>query len=118
VSLVEDLLRDRAAPETVALVSHVVRIPGDPVEVVQRLVERAAERRGRVVAQARSAVPLTEEQERRLAAALARATGRQVDLEVVVDPSVMGGVVARVGDEIIDGTVRAQLRAALDRLTA
>jgi F-type H+-transporting ATPase subunit delta len=118
VALVEDLLRDRAAPETVALVAHVVRIPGDPVEVLQRLIERAAERRGRVVAQARSAVPLTEEQERRLAAALSRATGREVDLEVVVDPAVMGGVVARVGDEIIDGTVRTQLRVALERLTS
>jgi F-type H+-transporting ATPase subunit delta len=118
VALVDDLLRDRAAPETVALVAHVARIPGDPVDVLQRLAERAAERRGRVVAQARSAVPLTEAQVRRLAGALSEATGRQVDLEVVIDPSVVGGVVARVGDEIIDGTVRSQLRAALERLTA
>ena len=61
------------------------------------------------VAEVRSAVPLTDDQQERLAAALANATGKQVELKVVVDPSVLGGLVATVGDTVIDGTVRSRL---------
>ena len=45
-----------------------------------------------------------------------RATGRQVDVKVVVDPSVVGGVVARVGDEVFDGSVASRLEDAKQRL--
>ena len=53
--------------------------------------------------------PLTDDQKDRLAAALANATGKQVEVKVVVDPSVLGGLVATVGDTVIDGTVRSRL---------
>jgi F-type H+-transporting ATPase subunit delta len=61
------------------------------------------------VAEVRSAIPLTEDQQHRLAAALANATGKQVEVKVVVDPSVLGGLDATVGDTVIDGTVRTRL---------
>ena len=54
-------------------------------------------------------MPLTDDQKDRLAAALANATGKQVEVKVVVDPSVLGGLVATVGDTVIDGTVRSRL---------
>jgi F-type H+-transporting ATPase subunit delta len=68
------------------------------------------------VAEVRSAVPLDEARRQRLAAALSKATGRSVELKVVVDPSVIGGVVARLGDEVFDGTVRTRLHDARERL--
>ena len=55
------------------------------------------------VAEVRSAVPLTDDQRKRLADALNKATGKEVEVKVVVDPSVLGGVVAQVGDTVIDG---------------
>ena len=61
------------------------------------------------MAEVRSAVALTDDQRERLAAALANATGKQVELKVVVDPSVLGGLVATVGDTVIDGSVRTRL---------
>ena len=61
------------------------------------------------MAEVRSAVPLTDDQKHRLAAALANATGKQVVVKVIVDPSVLGGLVATVGDQVIDGTVRSRL---------
>jgi F-type H+-transporting ATPase subunit delta len=64
----------------------------------------------------RAALPLSQEQETRLSAALSRATGKRVSLKVVVDPSVIGGLVARVGDVVFDGTIRhrlEQLREAI-----
>lgn len=117
-ALVEDLLGPRASPTTTALISFVVAAGRgrDLPEIVARLVERAAGEKDRTLAEVRTAVPLTADQQARLAAALANATGRQVELKVIVDPSVLGGLVAQVGDTVIDGTVRAgldQLRTLL-----
>ena len=61
-------------------------------------------------------VPLTADQQERLKAALANATGKNVDLKVIVDPSVIGGLVATVGDTVIDGTVRTHLDQLKSRL--
>ena len=109
--IVEDLLGGKATPTTVQLVSLVVGSGRgrDLPAIIDRLVERAAATKQRAVAEVRSAVPLTDDQEERLAAALANATGKQVELKVVVDPSVLGGLVATVGDTVIDGTVRSRL---------
>jgi F-type H+-transporting ATPase subunit delta len=52
---------------------------------------------------------LDEEQQRRLTEALEKATGKKIELKVIQDPSVLGGVLARVGDTVIDGTVRRRL---------
>lgn len=117
-SIVEDLLGKRASPTTVNLISFIVGSGRgrDLPAIVNRLVERAASEKDRAVAEVRTAVALTDDQKTRLAAALANATGRQIELKVVVDPSVLGGVVAQVGDTVIDGTVRAgldQLRTIL-----
>ena len=68
------------------------------------------------VAEVRSAIPLNADQETRLAAALANATGKQVNLKVIVDPSVLGGLVATVGDTVIDGTVRTRIEQLKSRL--
>jgi len=117
-ALVDDLLKDRASDATVTLVHVAISRPGDPVNRIQALADRAAARRDRVLVEARTAVELDDERRDRLAEALSHAAGRQVDLEVVVDPSVVGGVVARIGDELIDGTVRRKLELALEEMTA
>ena len=57
----------------------------------------------------RSAVDLTEAQRSRLAEALAASYGHHVHLNVVIDPSVLGGISVRIGDELIDGTVASRL---------
>jgi F-type H+-transporting ATPase subunit delta len=109
--IVEDLLGGKASPVTTALVSFVVGAGRgrDLPAIIDRLVEAAAEERQEAVAEVRTAIPLTEDQRTRLAAALAKATGKHVALKVIIDPSVLGGVVARVGDTVIDGTVRHRL---------
>ena len=117
-SIVEKLLGDRAHPTTTALVSFVVGSgrARDLPAIVDQLVKRSTSNRGQEVAEVRSAMPLDEAQRQRLAEALGKATGKQVSVKVIVDPSVLGGLVARVGDTVIDGSVRhrlTQLKAAL-----
>ena len=114
-----DVLGQRANEHTVNLLGFLVEQgrARDLGAIVESLGELAAERRKAAVAEVRTAVPLDEEQRRRLAEALGRATGKTVDLRVVLDPSVIGGVVARVGDQVIDGSVRRRLELARERMT-
>jgi F-type H+-transporting ATPase subunit delta len=116
--IVEDLLGGKASSTTVALVSMVVGTgrAHDLPAIIRQIVEMSAVAANKEVAEVRSAVPLSEDQRDRLAKALNEATGKQVEVKVVVDPSVLGGIVAQVGDTVIDGSVRSrldQLRNAL-----
>jgi F-type H+-transporting ATPase subunit delta len=110
-AVVEDLLGSRASSTTTQLLSFVVGSgrAGDLPAIISTLVERAAATKSRALAEVRSAVALTDDQKTRLAAALANATGKQVELKVIVDPTVLGGLVAQVGDTVIDGSVRSRL---------
>jgi F-type H+-transporting ATPase subunit delta len=85
--------------------------------IAEELAREAAHRSERTLAEVRAAVPLSDRQRERLADALTRATGHPVELKVDVDPSVVGGVVARVGDEVFDGSLASRLTEAKQRLT-
>jgi len=117
-SIVEDLLGGKATPTTVQLISMVVGSgrTRDLPAIVDRLVQRAAASKDEQVAEVRSAVDLTPDQLDRLRAALANATGGSVRVKVIVDPSVLGGLVATVGDTVIDGTVRTRVEQLKSRL--
>jgi F-type H+-transporting ATPase subunit delta len=118
LGVVTDLLGGRAHPQTVSAVAYVVqagraRQLGD---ITDALVAMGASSRDQALVEVRSAVALDGEQQRKLAEALARTAGRPVDLKVVVDPTVVGGIVAKMGDTVIDGSVSrrlAELRSAL-----
>jgi len=118
VAVIDQLMGGKALHTSTALVSMVVGAGRgrDLPAIIDALVQRASNAKSLEVAEVRSAIPLTEDQQTRLAAALANATGKQVNLKVVVDPSVLGGIVATVGDIVIDGSVRTtvdQLKARL-----
>ena len=77
--------------------------------IIDRVVERAAAERKHVVAEVRSAVSLDAKRQQKLAKALSQNLGLDVEVKVIVDPSVIGGAAVRVGDTVIDGTVRHRL---------
>ena len=109
--VVEQLLGGKASATTVQLVSMLVtsgQVKEMPA-IIDSLVKRASSEKAQEVAEVRSAIPLSDDQQKRLAAALSKATGKALNLKVVVDPSVLGGLVAVVGDEVIDDTVRTRL---------
>lgn len=106
-SILDDLIGGRASSLTVGLVDFIVgqgRASEFP-SIARAFVEAAARSRDRAVAEIRSAVPLDDDTVERLAEALGRATGKNVEPKVVVDPSVIGGLIARVGDTVIDGSI-------------
>jgi F-type H+-transporting ATPase subunit delta len=85
----------------------------DVRDALRELVDRAG---GRVEAEIVSARPLDEAHARDLAEALSRRLGARVTLVRRVDPALLGGVVARVGDLRLDGSLRGQLVALEESL--
>lgn len=85
-------------------------------EIITAYRKLLDERMGIVRALVTSAHPLDVSQQGELAAKLEQVTGKQVRMEVTVDPSLIGGVVAQVGSTIYDGSVRQQLHAFKSRL--
>ena len=117
-AIVEDLLDGKATATTVQLVSMVVGSGRgrDIPAIVDSLVQRASSAKQLDVAEVRTAVPLTADQLDRLKAALENATGKSLNLKATVDPSVVGGIVATVGDTVIDDTVRTRIDQLKSRL--
>jgi F-type H+-transporting ATPase subunit delta len=113
-SIVGDLLGGRTTAVTREVLQYAVgHLHGRRIDaVIDELCHLAAQQRERVVAEVRVAAALDAEQERRLAAALSTLKGRTVRLNVAVDPSVLGGVHVRIGDEVIDGTVASRMDQA------
>jgi F-type H+-transporting ATPase subunit delta len=117
-AIVEDLLGGKATATTVQLVSMVVGSgrSRDLPAIVDSLVQRASSAKQLDVAEIRTAVALTTEQQARLKAALENSTGKSLNLKAIIDPTVLGGVVATIGDTVIDDTVRTRIDQLQSRL--
>ena len=116
--LLTELLKEKATVEAARLIVHAVTEPrGASLETnLRRLADAAAARQERHVATVTAAVPLTEEQRERLGQALATQLGYNVQLNVVLDPDVVGGLRVAIGDEVIDGTLATRLDDAQRRI--
>jgi F-type H+-transporting ATPase subunit delta len=109
--ITSDLLGKRASKVTVALVDMLVGVDRfkDFEAITKRMMQFAAEAEGHVVAEVQSAIELDGATRDRLAAKLQEVTGKAVKLNVVIDPSVVGGLIAQVEDTLFDGSVRSRL---------
>jgi F-type H+-transporting ATPase subunit delta len=114
------LLDGKVTAVTLSLVNQMVTHPrGRPLNVALEMCANiAARRRQQLIAVVRSAVELSAAQRRRLAGALARSYGHRVHLNVIVDPSVVGGISVQIGDELIDGTAATRLAEVRRRLAS
>jgi F-type H+-transporting ATPase subunit delta len=118
LALVRELIGDKADAVTVALVEQLVAVPRgrSVVSGLSELAEEAAKRRERSVATVVAPGPLSEAQLERLAATLQRIYSRPIALHVEIDPSIQGGLVVKVGDEVIDGSATGRIDELRRRL--
>lgn len=117
--VVRDLLADRSAPETVRLAELAATHRRTRFDhAVAAYLKIAARRQEQLTATVATAVSLTEQQLERLTAALSRHYDRDVHVNQVVDPKVVGGIRVEIGDEVIDGTILSRLDEARRRLTS
>ena len=116
--LINALLASKVTPVTLRLITEMSLHPrGRPLVVSLDMCTRiAAERRQRLIAVVRTATGLSAEQRRRLADALAGIYGHEVYVNIVIDPTVMGGMTIQVGDELIDASVASRLSAVRRKL--
>lgn len=112
-AIVADLLQGRSRPITLALAQRAVAARQRTFDLtVDMFLRLAAEVRQRAIATVTVARPLTDDHRERLRAALVTQLGREINLHVVIDPQIMGGVRVQIGDEVIEGTVSGRLAAA------
>jgi F-type H+-transporting ATPase subunit delta len=78
--------------------------------VIDAFLARLAAHRGEVTAQIVSAAALTAAQKKSLSSALKKAVGKDVLLDLVVDPSLLGGMVAKVGSRMVDASLKTKLQ--------
>jgi F-type H+-transporting ATPase subunit delta len=118
--VVRDIMGATSSPVSTALLAHAAgNLRGRrPAAAVAELARLASDQRRQVLAEVRAAIPLDAGQRTRLAAALTRLQGRQVRVNVIVDPEVVGGIVVRVGDDVIDGSVSSRLEQARRAVSA
>jgi F-type H+-transporting ATPase subunit delta len=118
-ALVTQLLEGKASPAALHLaVQAVASREGSFEAALESYQKVAADRQHRVVAIVRTAVALTDAEQERLVAALRHLYSRDVYLNLVVDPGLLGGMRIELGDDIIDGTVVGRLNEARRRMTA
>ena len=111
LAVVDQLTAGKILPLSTAIIGLVIAAGqvNDFSAIADRFLELAAGEREHAVAEVRSAIPLDDAQIDRLAAALSRATRKSIEVKVIVDPTVLGGIVAQIGDTVIDGTIRHRL---------
>lgn len=114
VALLDRLLDGKVSPVTAALLRQAVQLPRGRhlYAVAEELAEVAAARRHRSIARVATPVRLSPEQEDRLRDTLTRLYGRPMSLQIELDEALLGGLVVRVGGEVIDGSVAGRLQAA------
>ena len=111
LAIISDLVGGRGSRIVVSGI-HLVMGSGhirDLHAIASRVTERIAEEQGSAAAEVRSATALDADQVRRLTEALSTATGRRVHVNVVVDPTVLGGAITKIGDTVFDGSVKSKL---------
>ena len=114
-----DLLQGKARPETVRLVTAAVRMrTRDVVAVLDWLAELAAAARGWRVARVRAAMEVDAGERQRIADALGRLTGKPVELQVSIDPSLLAGARVEIGDLLVDATTRHRLDQLQEQLAS
>lgn len=116
-ALLGSVLYGKVTAVTEALASQaVVRPEGRPAEDLDALSRTAAELQGTAVADVTSAKDLSGEQLESLKARLGKIYGKHMTVHLQVDPDIMGGLVIRVGDEVIDGSVAGRIASMRRRL--
>jgi F-type H+-transporting ATPase subunit delta len=118
--LLDTLLTGKVTPVTLNMISQMVAHPrGRSLSASLDLAAGiAARHRQQLIAVVRSATELSASQRARLAGALTRTYGHDVHLDVVIDPTVVGGISVQIGDELIDGTAASRLADVRRKLAA
>lgn len=119
IELVENIFGGRVGNHTMTLLRRMVAGARHPrlITTIRTHARLAAERRDRVIAVVTAAIPLTQEQLTRVSNLLERRYGRKIQINVSVDPEVVGGMRIAIGDDVMDGTISSRIDAVRARFS-
>jgi F-type H+-transporting ATPase subunit delta len=111
LAFVESTVLEAAHPATRTVLAMIIAAQraGDLAAIADQVASQAAAARDEELAEVFVATPLDGAQERALKEALERATGKRLDVKIYVDESVVGGVRAKIGDTVIDGSLARRI---------
>ena len=111
IKVLSDAFGDRITASTLNFLYLLVRKRRENLvdEVIAEYRRLADEKADRVTAHIQSAVPLTDAQVKQITGALEQRTGKNVKVTTQVTSSIIGGLLVRIGDQVIDGTIRGRL---------
>jgi F-type H+-transporting ATPase subunit delta len=116
-TLIDSIFAGKVAPATLALLNQAAATrTGSFDHVLEHFADEVAARRSRTLAEVRTATPLDEAQATKLRSALSSKYGKEVHLNTIIDPTVVGGLKISIGDDVIDGTISGRLEAARRQL--
>ena len=116
-TLIESIFGGKVNPATLALVKQASATrTGSFDHVLERFADEVAARRNRTLAEVRTAAPLGDAQLDRLREALSTKYGKEVHLNTIVDPAIVGGLKISIGDDVIDGSIAGRLEDARRQL--
>ncbi|MHB8155833.1 MAG: F0F1 ATP synthase subunit delta [Desulfocucumaceae bacterium] len=117
-SLLNELLSGKVSEVTLEFLKLLVDRQREQflADIVGSFVNLANRARNITEAQITSAMDLTANEKQELAAVLNKVTGKKVETSYKVDPSLIGGVVVRIGDRVIDGSIRTRLATLREHL--
>ncbi|HEX4442664.1 MAG TPA: F0F1 ATP synthase subunit delta [Galbitalea sp.] len=120
VSLVDALLAKKASTQTVAILKALLAEPRGRriAELIRYAATIVADEAGKGIATVTIASELDAPQRQRLADALTKQYGRDISLNEIVDPSILGGMRVQVGSEVIDGTISSRIATLRIRLAS
>lgn len=108
-ALAEDAKLSKLTADFIAIVARNRRLFAVPA-MIEAYLAKLAERRGEVTAEITAAQALSEAQQNTLTDQLRRVVGSRVAIDVRVDPSLLGGLVVRIGSRMVDGSLKGQLQ--------
>ncbi|MEW6065836.1 F0F1 ATP synthase subunit delta [Desulforamulus profundi] len=117
-NLLKSLFADKVSAETMKFLGLVVdkRRENYIAGIAAEFSALANEARGKVAAEVTTAIELGEEQKQELVKVASRLAGKEVEPTFAVDPSLIGGVVVKIGSKVIDGSIKTRLASLKSRL--
>lgn len=118
IALIEKVFMGRVYEELVGLLVLIIRKNRQTlmVEILEKFLGLAREARGQVKATVTSAIPLTQEQLAQIKANLETSMSKTIELETVIDKSIIGGLILHVGDKVVDGSIKGKLNGLKSQL--
>ena len=111
LELIREAFGNKVADEFIGLMELIIKKSRTEylIGILKKFIEMAKVEEGLLKGTVTSAMPLTNQQIAQIKANLEQGTGKTIELDVVVDTSLIGGLIVRVGDKVVDGSIKGQM---------